>query len=71
MKFDPITTRLIGSMEVLAFALVFEIVRANFLGALVYVALLAAFFMGRVHFGSDFSLLQLSGLFSQKKGKTP
>lgn len=63
MKFAPITTRKIGSIEVLLFALVFESVRANFIGVLVYIAAIAAFFIGRVHFGGDFSLSQLHGLF--------
>lgn len=63
MKFAPILTRKIGSIEVLLFALVFECVRANFIGALVYIAAIAAFFMGRVHFGGDFSLTELHGLF--------
>lgn len=63
MKFAPITTRKIGSIEVLLFALVFEAVRANFIGVIVYIAAFAAFFVGRVHFGGDFSLTQLVGLF--------
>jgi hypothetical protein len=72
MKFDPITTRKIGSIEVLLFALVFEALRANFLGVLVYVAAIAAFFVGRVQFGGDFSLAQLYGLLrSNKETPTP
>ena len=69
MKFAPITTRKIGSIELVVFSLVFEIVRANFLGALVYIAVFTAFFVGRVHFGGDFSLAELIGLFRSNKEK--
>lgn len=67
MKFAPILTRKIGSIEVLLFALVFEVVRANFVGALLYIGAIAAFFIGRVHFGGDFSLSQLYGLLRSNK----
>lgn len=70
MKFEPITTRKIGSIEVLLFALVFEALRANFIGVIVYITALGAFFVGRVHFGGDFSLAQLYGLF-KPAGKAP
>lgn len=69
MKFSPITTRKIGSIEVIVFAIVFEVIRANFIGALVYIAAFAAFFVGRVHFDGDFSLSQLSGLLRSNKEK--
>ncbi len=69
MTFTPITERKMGSIEVLLFALVFEVVRANFIGSLAYVAALGAFFVGRVHFGGDFSLSQLYGLIRSNKGK--
>lgn len=70
MKLSPITTRKIGSIEVLLFALVFEAVRANVIGVLIYVATIAGFFVGRVHFGRDFSLQELAGLLRSNKEKT-
>lgn len=67
MKFTPITTRKIGAIEVLLFALAFEAIRAQPFGVLVYLAVLVVFFTARAHFDGDFSLSQVFGLFGKKE----
>jgi hypothetical protein len=67
MKFSPITERKLGSIEVLLFVILFEVIRGNFLGTLVYAGITIAFWLGRAHFKEDFSLAQLYGLFTTDK----
>lgn len=72
MKFDPITKRTIGSIEVLLFVVAFELFRAIFFGAtlfgvLVYGLALFALWLGRAHFKADFTLTQLYELFVSEK----
>ena len=63
MKFDLITKRKIGPGEILLFVILFEIIRANVLAALIYIGIAVAFFIGQSHFSGPFTLAQLYGLF--------
>lgn len=66
----PITQRKIGALEVLLFIIVLEAVRGNALAVLGFLIVATCVFLGRVHFGGDFSLSQLHGLVTAKKPTT-
>lgn len=66
---EPITKRKFGALEVLLFVIVFEVFTMDFFSALGFIVLAVLVFLGRAHFGGDFSLAQLHGLLVSKKEK--
>lgn len=66
----PITQRKIGTLDVLLFVTVFEMISTDYWSALGFVILTIAFWLGRTHFGGDFSLDQLYRLVLAEK-QTP